>query len=110
MTLIIPSVVATGESALTVVFGQTIDMALNDRVLALDQALVDDPVPGVSEVVPALASLLVRFDPLSVSRSDLSPRCCSSERIVRSTRLRPEAAGPFLRAWGRARTGPGERF
>ena len=72
MTSIIPSVVATGESALTVVFGQIIDLALNDRVLALDQALVDDPVPGVSEVVPALASLLVRFDPLSVSRSDLS--------------------------------------
>ena len=79
-----PIVVPTGESALTVMFGEMVDARLNERVVSLDQSLTDDPLPGVMEVVPALASLLVRFDPMIASRAELSGAVL--ERTLRDTR------------------------
>lgn len=50
-----------GDRAVTLELGNTIDLALNRRVLALADAL--SAAPGVSEVVPTYRSLLVEFDP-----------------------------------------------
>jgi inhibitor of KinA len=55
---------AVGEAALLVELGDRIDDAVNRRILALD-ALVGREMPaGVTELVPAYASLLLHFDPL----------------------------------------------
>ena len=52
-------------------FGDTIDADVNARVLALDQALADNPPPGFVEAVPTYRSLLVTFDPVVLGRVEL---------------------------------------
>ena len=52
-----------GESALLLRFGNVIDHALNDRVHAAATALRTAALPGVEDIAPAYASLLLRFDP-----------------------------------------------
>ncbi|HEX7111007.1 MAG TPA: 5-oxoprolinase subunit PxpB [Mizugakiibacter sp.] len=51
-----------GEGALLLRFGERIDAALNARVHAAAHALRDAALPGVEELVPAYASLLLRLD------------------------------------------------
>ena len=52
-----------GESALLLRFGNVIDHALNDRVHAAAAALRTAALPGIEDIAPAYASLLLRFDP-----------------------------------------------
>ncbi|WP_119420122.1 5-oxoprolinase subunit PxpB [Desertibaculum subflavum] len=59
-----PKVLAAGDAAFSIEFGDAIDPALNARVHALDRALAAAPLPGMVETVPTYRSLLVYFDPL----------------------------------------------
>lgn len=52
------------EHALLVEFGETIDDATSERIVALDRALAAAPPEGLREVVPGMVNLLVEFDPL----------------------------------------------
>lgn len=52
------------EHGLMIDFGDRIDPAIHDLVLAADAALAADPFPGLCETIPSHASLLIRFDPL----------------------------------------------
>src|SRR4029077_4085819 len=58
-------------AALVVQFGETVDPAVNDRVLALDAALRADPPAGVRELVPTYRSLMIHYDPLRLDRGTL---------------------------------------
>lgn len=58
-----PRYLPAGESALVVEFGQTIDPAIHDRVLALDAAIAGVKPEGIVETVPTYRSLMVHFDP-----------------------------------------------
>ena len=44
-------------------FGEAIDPALSDRILALYRALTSARVPGFIEVIPAYTTLYIQFDP-----------------------------------------------
>lgn len=44
-------------------FGETIDLAVNQRVHALSMLLESDLLAGVHETIPAYAALVVRYDP-----------------------------------------------
>ena len=66
-----PRYLDAGESALVVEFGQNVDPALNDRVLALDTALAQAQLPGLRELVPTYRSLMVHYDPLRLPRAVL---------------------------------------
>ncbi len=59
-----PEFKAFGDAALLVEFGDVVDPVINGQVIALDQKLTDDPLPGVVELAPSFRSLLVQFDPL----------------------------------------------
>lgn len=59
-----PRFLASGDSAVTVEFGNAIDPDLNARVLALDAALAHKNLAGVVETIPTYRSLLIQFDPL----------------------------------------------
>lgn len=61
-----------GEAALVAEFGDRVDPALNDRVLALDAALAARALPGVRESVPTYRSLMVHYDPLVIDRATLA--------------------------------------
>jgi KipI family sensor histidine kinase inhibitor len=67
-----PRYLAAGESALVVEFGERIDEAINDRVLALDQAVAAAHLMGVIETVPTYRSLMIHFDPRRTSTSALT--------------------------------------
>jgi KipI family sensor histidine kinase inhibitor len=64
-----PRLAPLGDSALLIVFGDRIDPALNRRALALAKALAD--LPGVTDRVPAYASLALHYDPCVWSHDGL---------------------------------------
>ena len=66
------SLVPFGDSALLVKFGDEIDLSTNQRVQALDALLSANPHQGFIESVPAYATLLVIYDPLIVTHTQVS--------------------------------------
>lgn len=67
-----PRILPSGDTALTVEFGNSIDPEINRRVLALDRSVASESVTGVTETVPTYRSLLVHYDPLLVGYAALS--------------------------------------
>ncbi|MEM6619229.1 MAG: allophanate hydrolase subunit 1, partial [Pseudomonadota bacterium] len=63
----VPRFTPVADHALLVTFGDAIDDASHEAVLALDQRLSDDPPAGMIQAVPALVNLLVEFDPLATT-------------------------------------------
>jgi inhibitor of KinA len=63
-----PRAVPVGDTGVMIEFGDLIDPAVHDRVIALDRALaaapLTEPIPGLREVAPAFAGLLLLYDPL----------------------------------------------
>jgi inhibitor of KinA len=66
-----PRFLDAGEAALVVEFGDRVDPAINDRVLALDAVLRADPPEGTREFVPTYRSLMIHYDPLQIDRDTL---------------------------------------
>jgi KipI family sensor histidine kinase inhibitor len=66
-----PRFLDAGEAALVVEFGETVDPAVNDRVLALDATLRADPPTGAREFVPTYRSLMIHYDPLLTEKDRL---------------------------------------
>jgi KipI family sensor histidine kinase inhibitor len=91
-TLPPPRLLPSGDSAITVEFSRNIDDAANQRVLALDRALQDTPISGVTETVPTYRSLLVHYDPLQI---DFATLC---EKLVATAR-RPASSEVKARRW-----------
>src|SRR6266403_3870751 len=73
-TLSPPRILPSGDSAITVEFSRNIDDAANQRVLALDQTLANEPVEGVTETVPTYRSLLVHYDPVQIDFDTLGEK------------------------------------
>jgi KipI family sensor histidine kinase inhibitor len=71
MSTAVPRFLDAGEAALVVEFGATVDPAINDRVLALDAAMMAAAPAGVIETVPTYRSLMIHYDPLVLDREAL---------------------------------------
>ena len=61
-----PDIVPLGDCALLVRFGSSLDDGANRAALSLGEKLAGDPIPGVTEVVPSLVSVLLRYDPAEI--------------------------------------------
>ncbi len=61
-----------GDSALLIRLGDEIEPALNRRVHALDALLRAHLRPGIVELVPAYATLLIHYDPLLLTHAQVS--------------------------------------
>jgi KipI family sensor histidine kinase inhibitor len=89
--MIAPRILALGEAALSVEFGDRIDESLNARVHALDAALAEAPLPGQVETVPSYRALLVVFDPeladLPSARTRLAAIASDLPVEIRAARL-----------------------
>ena len=79
-----------GAGGLVVEFGSVVDPRLNALVMALDDHLRREPLPGVVETVPTYRSLLVMFDPLVADRRALAGRL---ETLAAGLRPEDEAPG-----------------
>ena len=76
-----PRLLPSGDAAITVEFGRNIDEQTNRRVLALDRALSDTPIDGVTETVPTYRSLLVHYDPVRIGVEELGERLSALARL-----------------------------
>jgi KipI family sensor histidine kinase inhibitor len=86
-----PRILSAGDSALVVELGDTIDPAINARIIALDAAMQAAAIPGVVETVTTYRSLLVQFDPLVIDFDTLATRAAdlaahTGEAAVKSRR------------------------
>jgi len=71
-----------GDDALLLCLGEGIDVALNVRVHALAARLRGAGLPGLLDLVPAYASLLLRFDPLRWQQDRLCELMSDDAEIV----------------------------
>jgi len=62
-----PRIVPLGDSSVLVQFGNEINISVNRRVHALASLVDASSMPGVVETVPAYGTLLVHYDPLILS-------------------------------------------
>jgi KipI family sensor histidine kinase inhibitor len=67
-------VVAAGDTALVVEFGDCVDPMISTKVLALARDLDALQLAGIVETVPTIRSLSVYFEPLSISAAALESR------------------------------------
>jgi KipI family sensor histidine kinase inhibitor len=63
-----------GDTALAVELGDRVDRRVSALVLALAERLRAAAVAGVVEAVPTFRSLLIHYDPLTVSQAELKER------------------------------------
>jgi inhibitor of KinA len=66
-----PRYLDAGEAALSVEFGDSVEPAINARVLALDAAFSKHAPEGVLECAPTYRSLIVHYEPLALPRASL---------------------------------------
>lgn len=73
---------ALGESAMLLNLSQRIDPAISARAQQLSHALRQARLPGIHDIVPAYASVLLRFDPAVWARLDrLSPHAALQRAV-----------------------------
>ena len=87
-----PRILPSGDSAITVEFSRNIDDAANQRVLALDRTLADEPIAGVNETVPTYRSLRVHYNPVQIDFGSLG------EKLLALAQL-PVPAAAKARRW-----------
>lgn len=61
----------SGEAAVVLEYGDTIDVEVHERVLAADRAVTAATIPGLEEAVPSYRSLLLRLDPRVTTPDEL---------------------------------------
>ena len=66
-----PRIVPLGDSSVLVQFGDEIDLTINQCVHALANLIANSLFNGVIETVPAYTTLLVHYDPLMLSFTQL---------------------------------------
>lgn len=86
-----PRLLASGDSAVLVVFGDEIDPALNRRVHALAAYLRAAALPGLGEAVPGYATLLVHYDPARLDETQVRARLAQALDVLAAG---PAAAAP----------------
>jgi inhibitor of KinA len=84
-------ITALGDRALLVEIDTQIDVAANERALALAGALRARPLDGVLDIVPAYASIAVHIDP---ARLDLRTATALVRTCLEQPAILPPAATP----------------
>ncbi len=67
-------ILANGDAALVVEFGDRIDLRLNARVLALADRIAAVGIAGIIETIPTFRSLMISFDPSRIAFGALARR------------------------------------
>ncbi|MEP6894285.1 MAG: 5-oxoprolinase subunit PxpB [Chloroflexota bacterium] len=66
-----PRIVPLGDSAVLIQLGDEIDLTINQRVHTLSNLITASSINGIIETVPAYATLLVHYDPLTLSYTQI---------------------------------------
>lgn len=89
-----PRLLPAGDTALVVELGDTVDLAVNARVRALDRRVAQAAIPGVIKTLPTNRSLLVMYEPLALGHGELVR---AIEALLRDLPDRPAEEGG--RSW-----------
>ncbi len=68
----LPRIVPVGEAAVLIELGEVLDSDINQQVFALDEWLTASPLDGLVTQVPGYCSLLISYDPLKLTYSDVA--------------------------------------
>ena len=60
-------ILMSGDQAVSVQMGSEISLEVNRKVIMLLEAIKKSPIPGVREMVPTYASLMIHYDPSVIS-------------------------------------------
>ncbi len=91
-----PEILPHGPDGLSIRLGLTPDQATLGAVQALRSALEATPPQGVEEIVGALASVYLRFDPTRTSRAEVA---AATRAIIDQTDLVGATLPPPSRRW-----------
>lgn len=69
-----PRFLLTGDTSLSVEFGNEISEAINRRIRAFGLALEAAAIPGVTELVPTYRSMMIHYDPEVIGYEALKAR------------------------------------
>lgn len=64
-------ILTCGDSAVAVQFGETADIRTNLMVRALDLAIGESKIRGITETIPTYRSDMIHYDPLKIRYQDL---------------------------------------
>ncbi|MBG0770169.1 MAG: 5-oxoprolinase subunit PxpB [Anaerolineaceae bacterium] len=67
-----PRIVPAGEAAVLIELGEVLDSGINQQVYALDEWLGVEPLDGILTRVPGFCSILIAYDPLKLTYSDVT--------------------------------------
>jgi KipI family sensor histidine kinase inhibitor len=82
-----PRLLELGDAALTLELGDSIDPAINARVMAARDTLATATLPGITDLVPTYRSLTVHFDPLVADRAALIEQLQSAAETTQKLAL-----------------------
>lgn len=83
-----PKIIPLGDSSALIQLGDEIDLSINRRVHALANLITASSIKGVIETVPAYATLLVHYDPLLLSFTQIKNRLRAKVAQVEETESR----------------------
>ena len=78
-----------GDRGLLVEYGDVIDPAVNNKVRSMAIAIEDNPLKGVTEVIPTYRSLLMIYDPLMTDTLELQKRLETLESRLEDIQIPP---------------------
>lgn len=78
----VPPIEPMGEAAVLVTLGAGISAQTTSRVLALRRAVLAAGPAGITDLVPAYATLLIRFDPLQTDPETLGAQIASLAAVL----------------------------
>ena len=90
-----------GDRCLMVEFGQRVDPAINDTVHALADRLLEHPIEGVTDVVPAFTTVAIHYRPEALEGAGTGTQTAYREL---ERRIEAILSGGFERTRGEART------
>lgn len=67
-----PRIAPVGEAAALIELGEMLDSGINRQVYALDEWLGESPLDGILTRVPGFCSILIAYDPLKLTYSEVA--------------------------------------
>lgn len=91
-----------GDHALTLELGDTIDIAINEKVISVFRALKEERIPGVVDIIPSYHTVTVVYDMPQLKRKDPSKSVYEMisarlQELVAKTTIRDSAESSLLK-------------
>ncbi|MBI9046586.1 MAG: 5-oxoprolinase subunit PxpB [Anaerolineaceae bacterium] len=73
----LPNIKPIGDSTLQIAMDSTINLELNQKIHQLDSTLIQKNIPGIISSLPTYCTLMISYDPLLISFSELEKKVLS---------------------------------